>query len=144
MKPALTLWLQLALVGCGALHAASGLAAQPPKQHRALQPPGLYQVEWEADPARSPHNFCVSAGKSAEQAAAQASCPDHTVKVIDAQTLAYVSNCASAHSTRTVRRVDDKTWSIHTAMTIKVDGADGAPAATAKERWTRIAPTCTP
>lgn len=158
------------------------VAAEPPKHHRAVQPPGLYRVDWQAQSETvaekgkapvvmegkidgtsgdasnrlrsgatvreyaqkgdKPNTLCVHADTPAAQAAARASCPDHRVRAVDANTLSYVSNCPTIHTVRTVRRIDDKTWAIDTAIKLK-----GAPAAqfgspTVSERWTRIADRC--
>lgn len=168
------------LFGVVSLHSPMFAATEAPKHHRAFQPPGLYQRDWEAQavindngkPAvlegkvdgasgdasnrfrsgatmkevgqkgQKPNTQCVYAGTPAAQAALKASCPDHTVLSVDLNTLSYVSNCPTAHSTRTVKRIDDKTWETATTIKLKGETAKMFPVQTVRERWRWISDTC--
>lgn len=171
------------LFSVAAVQCAVGAAAEPPKGHRAVQPPGMYRIDWEARAEggaprqgaapvvlegkidglsgdamqRSRANGkvneyaekgakqltqCVQTGSPTLDAAAKASCPDHTVRVVDEQTLSYVSNCPTMQSTRTVKRIDDKTWQIDTALKMIGNPSFSFPSATVRQRWTRVAESC--
>lgn len=177
MKHVSSIWL----FGVVSLQSTLCVSAEPPKHHRAVQPPGLYQVDWEgradiiqekgapaviegkldgasgdgsnrlrsgaatrdfAEKGKQPHTQCVHAGTPAAQAALKASCPDHTVKTVDLNTLSYVSNCPTIQSTRTVKRVDDKTWEIATTMKLKGNMPTQFASPEVRERWTRISDLC--
>lgn len=162
-----------------------GVAAEPPKHHRAVQPPGLYRIDWEgttehfappkkgagpvvmeskidgasgdnvtriradgkvqeyAEKGKQPVTHCLQPSNPAMEAAAKKSCPDNTIKVVDAQTLSYVANCPTVQTVRTVKRVDDKTWAIDSVIKMKVSPSIPFKPATVKQRWTRIADLCT-
>lgn len=100
------------------------------------------KVREYAEKGKKPLTHCLQPSTPAMEAAARASCPDHTVQVVDADTLSYVSNCPTAQSTRTVKRIDDKTWTINTVVKVKVNPSVPFPPSTVRARWTRIADLC--
>ena len=171
----------IALFGVVSLHSPLSASAEAPKHHRAVQPPGLYQVDWEgradiinekgaplviegkidgasgdasnrlrsgvaardfAEKGKQLHTQCLQAGTPAAQAAGKASCPDHTVKTVDLNTLSYVSNCPTIQMTRTVKRIDDKTWAIDTTMKFKGNMPTQFASPAVRERWTRVSDVC--
>ncbi|UOD31977.1 hypothetical protein INH39_10065 [Massilia violaceinigra] len=64
------------------------------------------------------------------------------VKTVDPDTLSYVSNCPTIQMTRTVKRIDDKTWAIDTTMKFKGNMPTQFASPAVRERWTRVSDVC--